>query len=141
MNAQNQSSKTPQEQVIEAEKLFAAAIKTQDTLQTKKFQTDTDFLAYTVEGIPIQIVPKQSWLTMLKDYVTQSFVIDDIKVSLYGSTAIAMLMCTQKAIVHGQDRSGHFVLTDIWLKEDNGWHIAERHSSRPGVPNAAMQQK
>ena len=137
-NAQQQSSKTPQEEIIDLEKSFAAAIKTQDTLETKMFQADNYFLAYTVQGMPIQIVPKQSWLTLLKDYVTESFTIDDIKVNVYGNTAIAMLMFTQKATVRGQDRSGQFVLTDIWLKGNKGWLIAERHSSRPGPPIATQ---
>jgi ketosteroid isomerase-like protein len=139
-NGQQQPSKTPQEEIIDLEKSFAAAIKTQDTLQTKMFQADTYFLAYTVQGMPIQIVPKQGWLTLLKDYVTESFTIDDIKVNVYGNTAIAMLMFTQKATVRGQDRSGQFVLTDIWYKGNKGWLIAERHSSRPGPP-VNMQPK
>ena len=139
-NAQKHSSKTPQEQIIDLEKSFAAAIKTQDTLETKKFQASTYFLAYTVQGMPIQIMPKQSWLILLKDYVTESYSIDDIKVNVYGKTAIAMLMFTQKAIVRGQDRSGQFVITDIWHKGKKGWLIAERHSSRPG-PAVNMQPK
>ena len=138
--AQQKSSKTPQEQIIDLEKSFAAAIKTRDTMQTKKFQTNTYFLAYTVQGMPIQIMPKQDWLTLLKDYVTESYSIDDIKVKVYGKTAIAMLMFTQKATVRGQDRSGQFVITDIWHKGKNGWLIAERHSSRPG-PAVNMQVK
>jgi ketosteroid isomerase-like protein len=133
-NGQPKSSKTAQEEIINLEKSFAAAIKTQDTLQTKRFQANNYFLAYAVQGMPIQIAPKQSWLNLLKDYVTESFAIDDIKVNVYGKTAIAMLLFTQKATVRGQDRSGQFVLTDIWHKGKKGWLIAERHSSRPGPP-------
>ena len=142
-NGQQHSSKTPQEQIIDLEKSFAAAIKTQDTMQTKMFQADTYFLAYAVQGVPsIQIVPKQSWLNLLKDYVTESFTIDDIKVNVYDNTAVAMLMFTQKATVRGHDRSGQFVLTDIWYKGNKGWLIAERHSTRPGPPvPAGMQPK
>ena len=140
-NGQQQPTKTPQEQIIDLENSFAAAIKTQDTIQTKMFQADTYFLAYAVQGMPaIQIVPKQSWLDLLKDYVTESFTIDDIKVNVYGNTAVAMLMFTQKAIVRGQDRSGQFALTDIWNKGNKGWLIAERHSTRPG-PLVTMQAK
>jgi len=133
-NGQTASSKTPQEEIIDLEKSFAAAIKTRDTLQTKMFQADNYFLAFTVQGMPIQIVPKQSWLNLLKDYVTESYTIDDIKVNVYDNTAVAMLMFTQKATVRGQDRSGQFVLTDIWYKGNKGWLITERHSSRPGPP-------
>ena len=140
-NGQQNSSKTLQEQIIDLERSFAAAIKTQDTLQTKRFQADSYFLAFAVQGMPsIQIAPRQSWLNLLKDYVTESFTIDDIKVNVYGKTAIAMLLFTQKAIVRGQDRSGQFVITDIWTKGKKGWLITERHSSRPGPP-VNMQSK
>jgi ketosteroid isomerase-like protein len=139
-NGQNQSSKTSEDEIINLEKSFAEAIKNQDTLQTKMFQSDTYFLAYTVQDMPIQIVSKQSWLTLLKDYVTESFTINDIKVNVYGNTAIAMLIFTQKATIRGQDRSGQFVLTDIWTKGNKGWLITERHSSRPGQP-VNMQSK
>ena len=40
-SGQQKTSKTSQEQIIDLEKSFAAAIKTQDTVETKKFQTDT----------------------------------------------------------------------------------------------------
>jgi ketosteroid isomerase-like protein len=142
-SGQKQSSENPQEEIIALEKSFAAAIKNQDTVETKKIQSDTYFLAYTVQGMPIQIVPRQAWLTLLKDYyVTKSFTIDDIKVNVYGNTAVAMLMFTQNATVRGQDRSGQFVLTDIWHKGNNGWLITERHSTRPGPPvPASMQPK
>ncbi|MEO5603321.1 MAG: nuclear transport factor 2 family protein [Cyclobacteriaceae bacterium] len=132
--AQQQSFKTPQQEIIDLERSFAAAIKTQDTLQTKKFQSDTYFLAIGVQEMPLQIIPRKLWLAGLKDYVTESFSIDDIKVNVYGNTAVAMLLYSQKAIVRGQDRSAQFVLTDIWVKGDKGWMIAERHSSRPEMP-------
>ena len=131
---QLQSFKTPQEEIIDLEKSFAAAIKSQDTVQTKKFQSDTYFLSIGVQGMPFQIISREHWLSGLKDYVTESFSIDDIKVNVYGNTAVAMLMYSQKATVRGQDRNTQFVLTDIWIKEDKGWVIAERHSSRPEVP-------
>ena len=132
--AQQQSFKTPQEEITDLEKSFASAIKSQDTVQTKKFLSDTYFLAIAVQGMPLQIVSRVHWLSGLKDYVTESFSIDDIKVNSYGSIAVAMLMYSQKAIVRGQDRSAQFMLTDIWIKGDKGWMIAERHSSRPEIP-------
>ncbi len=129
-----QSFKTPQEEIIYLEKSFAVAIKSQDTVQTKKFLSDRYFLAIGVQGMPLQIVSREHWLSGLKDYVTESFSIDDIKVNIYGSTAVAMLMYSQKATVRGQDRSAQFMLTDIWIKGDKGWMITERHSSRPEIP-------
>lgn len=124
----------PQDEIINLEKSFALAIKSQDTMQTKNFLSNNYFLAIGVQEMPLQIVSREHWLSGLKDYVTESFSIDDIHVNVYGNTAVALLMYTQKAIVRGQDRSAQFMLTDIWIKEDKGWVIAERHSSRPEVP-------
>lgn len=129
--AQLPGFKTAQEEIIDLENSFATAIMNQDVEQIKKLQADTYFLAIGVQGMPLQIIPREKWLLGLKDYVTESFSIDDIKVNVYGNTAVALLMYSQKATVRGQDRSAQFILTDIWIKEDNDWVIAERHSSRP----------
>ena len=129
--AQQQSYNTPQEEIINLEKVFAAAIKSQDTMQTQKFLSDTYFLAIAVQEMPLQIVSREHWLAGLKDYITESFSIDDIKVNIYGKTAVVILLYSQKAIVRGQDRTAQFLLTDMWVKGDKGWMIAERHSSRP----------
>ena len=129
--AQLPGFKTAQEEIIDLENSFATAIKNQDIEQTKKLQAESYFLAIGVQGMPLQIIPREKWLLGLKDYVTESFSIDDIKVNVYGNTAVALLMYSQKATVRGQDRSAQFILTDIWIKEDNDWVIAERHSSRP----------
>ncbi len=127
-------AQTSQDEIINLEKSFALAIKSQDTMQTKKFLSGNYFLAIGVQGMPLQIVSREHWLSTLKDYVTESFSIDDIHVNVNGNTEVALLLFTQKAIVRGQDRSAQFMLTDIWIKEDEGWVIAERHSSRPEVP-------
>lgn len=131
---QQQNFKSAEQEIIELETIFATAIKDQDEEQTKKLQADSYFLAIGVQGMPLQIIPRDKWLAGLKHYVTESFSIDDLKVNVYGNTAIAIVMYSQKATVRGQDRSAQFVLTDIWIKEDKGWVIAERHSSRPETP-------
>lgn len=133
-SAQQPNFKTSQEEIIGLENEFAAAIKNQDVEQTKKLQADNYFLAIGVQGMPLQIISREKWLLGLKDYVTESFSIDDIKVNVYGNTAVALLMYSQKATVRGQDRSAQFILTDIWIKEEKGWVITERHSSRPETP-------
>ena len=129
--AQATKSQSIPEQIVKLERQFAEAIQTRDTNKTKRFMAESYFLAIAVEGMPLRIVPRELWLVNLVDYVTTSFTIDDIKVNVYGKTAIATMLCTQKATVRGRDRSGQFMLTDIWIRKDKGWKIAERHSSRP----------
>ena len=75
-------------------------------------------------------------LENLKFYKIESYSIDDIKVNVYGETAVVLMLWTQKAKVGRAqvDRSAQFVLTDIWVKQKDGWRLAERHSSRPEPP-------
>lgn len=131
--AQEVKLKTSEEEIIELEKTFADLIKNRDVDQVQKLQSENYFLAVGVQGKPLLIVPKNRWLENLKNYVVESHSFDDIKVNVYGNTAVALVLFTQKATSGGRDRSAQFLLTDIWVKQANGWVIAERHSSRPEV--------
>jgi ketosteroid isomerase-like protein len=134
--AQQSPVQTLQAEVIKMEASFADAVKAQDSAKASQLQSESFFLAIGVQQMPIQIVTKSQWLSTLKYYVTESYKIDDIKVNIYGNTAVVLMLFTQKATVRGQDRSAQFYITDIWNKTDSGWKISERHSSRPEQPSA-----
>lgn len=122
---------------MESERLWAAAIQRQDLAAMTSFLSEKYYLGIGVQGEPLKIIPRAAWLDTLKFYVTASFKIDDSHVSIYGDTAIVLMLCSQKATVRGQDRSAQFLITDVWIKEAKGWRVAERHSSRPEQPSAA----
>ncbi len=128
---------TEEQQIIEMERQWAAAIQKQDVAAMSNFLSGRYFLAIGVQGEALKIVPREAWLGTLKFYVTTSFKIDDIHVHVYGDTAVALMLYSQKATVKGQDRSAQFLITDVWIKEAGGWRVAERHSSRPEQPVAA----
>lgn len=125
------SSTSVEQEIIELERQWAAVIKSQDIAQASRFLSEDYFLAVGVQGALLYIFPRKEWLETLKFYVTESYNIDDIKVHIYGDTAVVVMLFTQKAAWRGQDRSAQFVITDIWVKQKGGWRVAERHSSRP----------
>ena len=95
--AQQAELKTAQEEIVELEKSFAELVQRQDTNQIKKLQSETYFLAVGVQGKPLQIIPRNRWLKNLKNYVVESYSSDDIKVNVYGKSAVALMVFSQKA--------------------------------------------
>jgi|SRR5579871_1046016 len=125
-----------EQEIVALEQQWNSAIQHQDAAQMPRFLADSYFLAIGAQGQPLQITAKQKWLETLPSYHIESFSFDDMQVHIYGSTAIVLMLYTQKATVRGQDRSGQLVITDIWVKQSEGWRITERHSSRPEPPLA-----
>jgi ketosteroid isomerase-like protein len=124
------------DEIVAMERSWNEKIKTRDVSAMENFLAPGYFLAIGVTGQPIRVVPRAAWLESLPRYMVESYSIDDIKVNVYGKTAVALMMFSQKAAVgkDGQDRSAQFVISDIWIKTGSGWRIAERHSSRPETP-------
>ena len=75
-------------------------------------------------------VPLAEWLRMLPDYVVHRYEIHDQVGHVNNDTAAVLSLATQHATVKGGDRSGRFVITDVWLRDTSGqWRIWRRHST------------
>ena len=119
------------QQIVDLQQQWVAANKNRDDKRISQLQADGFFLAVGMQGAPLRIVAREAWMENLKSYLTESYNIDDMRVSVYGDTAVVLMLFTQKATAGGRDRSAQFVITDIWVKRRGGWRVAERHSSRP----------
>lgn len=123
--------------IIELEHAWANAMQTRDLTQLNNLVTNDFFVTIAVEGMPIQVTQREPWLSVMPNYEILEMTLDDIRATVYGDTAVAILIWTQRARVNGGERSGTFFITDIWRKIGNDWRVAERHSSRPEPANAA----
>jgi hypothetical protein len=63
-----------------------------------------------------------------------SYEVDDLKVMLYGKTAVVWGRSTLKGINKGQEWVGQSRFTDIFVWRDNRWQIVAGHSSRIRQP-------
>jgi hypothetical protein len=59
-----------------------------------------------------------------------SYDVDDLKVMLYGKTAVVWGRSTLKGINKGQEWTGQSRFTDVFVRRDNRWQIVAGHSSR-----------
>lgn len=77
----------------------------------------------------LQIVPRAMWLGMLPDYVVHSWAVEDKMLHVTGDRAASAQRIDMQATVLGVDRSGLFIVTDIWQCDEGDWHIWRRHST------------
>lgn len=117
------------------ERAWAAAFKAKDVPALQGLMADGYALIIAVEGMPLQVVPRNAWFERLNDYEIDEVGIDHIHVRAHDTVAVAVMLWWQKSRLLGQDRSGRLVLTDIWVEQNGEWRLVERHSSRPEAPD------
>ena len=119
------------EAVLLAERGWNSAILARDVARARSFMAPEYQLILGITGQPLRVISLGTWLAMLPDYCIHEHHTDDIHVSFFIDIAICTLSHRQIADpVNGRDICGDFLLTDIWVRRDGRWFVAERHSSR-----------
>lgn len=94
---------------------------------------DDDYALVLVQPSAARM-PRARWLEVLPDYVVHDYVVGDEMVDTYGDVAAVLSHVRMRATVLGEDRSGDFVISDIWRRRDEGWRIWRRHSTPATAP-------
>ena len=63
-------------------------------------------------------------------YKATSIRIDELKVRVFGDTAIVHGLETEKSMTNGKDSSGQFRFTDVFVKCDGVWMAVAEHDSK-----------
>jgi ketosteroid isomerase-like protein len=79
-----------------------------------------------------EVLTKAQMLAELKsgEDVVSSVVNHDMKVRVYGNTAVVTGHSTYKEAVKGNDISGEYRWTDTWIRKDGRWQCVADHASR-----------
>lgn len=75
------------------------------------------------------VMRRDQWLAVLPQYVVHSYEVHDRIVDVQGDCAAVLHRATMRATVQGQDRSGVFVISDVWRRRDGVWRVWRRHST------------
>jgi len=67
---------------------------------------------------------------MAPDTKTQSFVLSDMKVHVYGDTAVVTGLNTIKATFKGADVSGAYRFTDVFVKREGRWQAVATQGTK-----------
>ncbi len=119
----------------EAEEVRARAAGWQQAIEARDAEAVIDFLHddyALVLVVPAAVtMTREEWVRVLADYVVHEYVIHEQTVDVVGSTAVILTLATQRATVLDQDRSGRFILSDAWLRDDatGSWQVWRRHST------------
>ena len=116
------------ESLIQAIEGWQRAIEARDATAAGDFLHD-DYALVLVQ--PSEVVfPRAVWLETLADYVIHSYSIQAQKVDMLADVAAVLSRVYMQATVLGQDRSGLFIISDIWLRRSDGhWLVWRRHST------------
>lgn len=87
-----------------------------------------DYSLVLVVPVPA-VMPRERWLHVLPDYHVAAYDVQDQHLDVLGDCATLLQRLTMTATVLGQDRSGTFVISDVWLRGPDGWRIWRRHST------------
>jgi ketosteroid isomerase-like protein len=63
-------------------------------------------------------------------YAVESMVLDEVTVNVYGDVAVAFTSQNEKSRYEGNDISGHYHFTDVWVKKGGRWQVVASHGSR-----------
>jgi ketosteroid isomerase-like protein len=73
---------------------------------------------------------KKGTLELLKAFDAQSWDIDDVKVRIYGDTAVVTSRWTLKGKLKGEDISGEYRATATWVKRSGNWQEVASQATR-----------
>jgi ketosteroid isomerase-like protein len=87
-----------------------------------------DYALVLVHPTPA-VMPRDRWLEVLPDYVVRAYELEERRIDVGEDCACVLQRVAMQASVLGEDRSGTFVITDVWRRRSSGWQIWRRHST------------
>ena len=71
---------------------------------------------------------RQEWMDTVPTYEVHSYAFANVVVHAYEDAAVVLADLELSATVRGEDRSGGFAVTDVWVKREGRWQVVARSS-------------
>lgn len=68
-------------------------------------------------------------------YVVSAMDMDEVSANVYGDTAVAYTSQEETSTYAGEDTSGHYHYTNVWLRRNGQWQVVASHGSRYDEPH------
>ncbi len=112
--------------------LGASRAQQNNGLGRSRCETSEDILASGYAGVrqPAPVVMgRDEWVRLLPDYIVHDWQVQERVVAVDGDVATVLMRVAMQATVAGADRSGVFVVTDVWRRANDVWRVWRRHST------------
>ncbi|MEO5599451.1 MAG: nuclear transport factor 2 family protein [Cyclobacteriaceae bacterium] len=104
------------------------AWKAKDTVLLEKILAPEYRLLAVING-ELVTINRKKWLETVPFYIPKHFRYYNFDIRTYQNTAVVQSMFDQEATLNGQDRSGTFQITDIWVKNKDRWQVVHRQTN------------
>ena len=105
----------------------------QRTIEARGPEAAAEFLAndyaLVVTHPEAAVMPREEWLRVLPSYEVSAYEIQHRSVDVRGEVAVVVQRVDMTAVVFGVDRSGVFILVDVWIEDAGAWRVWRRHST------------
>jgi hypothetical protein len=117
-----------EQQFIDLENKWMNAWKNKDEATARELVADEFTLTSSLSAG--DLMDKENWIDKaMHRYDCHDFQINNLQARVYGATAVLNIWFHQTATANGNDWSGDFLLTDVWVQKESGWQVVARHSS------------
>lgn len=111
--------------VRQSEKEWVTAIVQKDTATIERLLAD-DFIGTTNDVR----YGKAEAVNDVKTGVHDTLDMDDVQVRLYGNAAVVTFDQKERSRHGEEDFSGHYLFTNVWVKQGDRWVAVSSHGSR-----------
>lgn len=99
-----------------------------------------DDFVFTLSTDPARPYSRADWMRLaLGSYTCETFAYENMAVRLLDTYAVVCSHLVQQASIGDTDRSGRFLLTDIWRRDGETWKVISRYSSYPEPASASTE--
>ena len=105
----------------------------QRTIETRDPEAAAEFLAndyaLVVTHPEAAVMPREEWLRVLPSYEVSAYEIHHRTLDTRDGVAVVVQRVDMRGVVFGADRSGVFILVDVWIDVTGTWRVWRRHST------------
>jgi ketosteroid isomerase-like protein len=122
------STEAAEGEIEKLERDWVAAITTRDAATLDRILAD-DFVGTSPTA---HVYYKPMAISTLESgtHVVKSMALDEVSANVFGDTAVAFTSQEEVSTFGGQDTSGHYHYTNVWIKRNGEWKVVASHGSR-----------